>query len=337
MSIDNISRLKLGYFPTPLDEAPRLAAEIGLKRLFIKRDDQTGMALGGNKVRKLEYLMAEAIRQGCDVVMTVGGPQSNHARLTAAAARLLGLDAVLFLGGPRFNRFAGNLLLDILVGAQIKFIPDGTVAQLQSAMEEAAEELRKQGRHPFVIPFGGSTPHGALGYASAMHELSEQLGDEKNPQIVLAVGSGGTLSGVTLGAKMFLPGARVIGIAVARSYKPFEERCCEVANGAAELIGEDPSFCPECIEVYNDYLGDRYGVPTEASNEAIFLAARTEVMVLDPVYTGKAMAGMIDLTKKGIIDSNRTTVFLHTGGSPALFANEDCFRKFADYTELHCT
>jgi D-cysteine desulfhydrase len=334
LPIDDIARIKLGHLPTPLDEAPRLAAELGLKRLLIKRDDQTGLGLGGNKVRKLEFLMAEAQRQGSDVIMTIGGPQSNHARLTAAAARLMGLDSILFLGGPRFERFDGNLLLDILFDADIRFLPDATVNQMQAAMQETAEELRQAGRKPFVVPFGGSTPHGALGYADAMRELAGQLGDDRNPQIVLAVGSGGTLSGVTLGTKMFLPEARVVGITVARLNVPFEDACSDVATAAAELIGWPEPVTRDCFEIYEDYLGERYGIPTESGNEAIFLAARTEAMVLDPVYTGKAMSGLIDLAQKGILDKDRTTVFLHTGGSPALFANEHCFRKFAQYTEV---
>lgn len=335
MPIEDIARIRLGHLPTPLDEAPRLAAELGLKKLLIKRDDQTGLGLGGNKVRKLEFLMAEAQKQGADVIMTVGGPQSNHARLTAAAARLMGLDSILFLGGPRFERFDGNLLLDILFDADIRFLPDATVNQMQTAMDETAEELRQAGRKPFVVPFGGSTPHGALGYADAMRELAEQLGDDDDPQIVVAVGSGGTLSGITLGQKMFLPKARVVGITVARLNVPFEEACSEVATAAAELVGWPEPITPDCFEIHTDYLGDRYGIPTEAGNEAIFLAARKEVIVLDPVYTGKAMSGLIDLAEKGVLDRDRTTIFLHTGGSPALFANEHCFRQFAQYTEVN--
>lgn len=334
MAIYDVPRLKLGHLPTPLDEAPRLASELGLRRLLIKRDDQTGLGLGGNKVRKLEFLMAEAIRQKADVVMTVGGPQSNHARLTAAAARILGMESILFLGGPRFDTFDGNLLLDILFGAEIRFLPDAGIVKIENTMAQAAEDMRKAGRRPFIVPFGGSTPHGALGYAAAMKELADQLGDDKNPQIFVAVGSGGTLSGMTLGAKLFMPDARVIGIVVARPLKPFEEICSEVATGAAELMGENLCFGTDCIEIYDEYLGERYGVPTEAGNDAIRTAAHAEALVLDPVYTGKAMAGLIDMSKKGMVDRNRTTVFIHTGGCPALFANEQCFRGMANYSEV---
>jgi len=194
--------------------------------------------------------------------------------------------------------------------------------------------LRAEGRKPFVVPFGGSTPHGALGYTAAVQELAEQLGDDKNPQIVVAVGSGGTLAGLLLGVKLFMPGARVIGITVASSNRGFPIDCSEVANGAAQLAGEKVTVEPDDFEIYKEYLGERYGVPTQAGNEAICLAARTEVMVLDPVYTGKAMAGLIDLAGKGVLDKDRTTVFFHTGGCPALFANEECFRKLAKYKEV---
>lgn len=334
MMLNDVPRLKLGHLPTPLDEAPRLAAALGLRRLLIKRDDQTGLGLGGNKVRKLEFLMADAVRQNADVVLTVGGPQSNHARLTAAAARLLGMDSVLVLAGPRFDRFDGNLLLDILFGAEIRFLPDAGVAPMEAAMAKAALEMEQAGRRPYVVPLGGSSPLGALGYALAVQELAGQLGDDKEPQIIVAVGSGGTLAGLTLGAKMFLPGARIIGISVARPLKPFESVCSEVAAGGAELIEEDPAFDAGRIEICYDYVGDRYGVPSKAGIEAILLAARTEALVLDPIYTGKAMSGLIGMVQKGVIDRDRTTVFIHTGGSPALFANEQCFRDMANYTEV---
>jgi D-cysteine desulfhydrase len=334
MRLDDVPRLQLGHLPTPLDDAPRLAKELGLRRLLIKRDDLTGLGLGGNKVRKLEFLLAEALRQESDIILTDGGPQSNHARLTAAAARKIGLDSILFLGGPRFEKFDGNLLLDIVFGAEVRFMPDATVGQMESEMVRAADELREAGRKPFVISIGGSTPIGALGYVEAMRELAGQLGDDDDPQIVLAVGSGGTFAGVTLGTRLFLPKARVIGITVGRSSKPFQQISKHIAEDSAMLIGTNQSFDSESMEIYEDYLGDRYGIPTRVAIEAILLAARTDAIVLDPVYTGKAMSGLIDLAGKGIIDKDRTTIFLHTGGSPALFAYEEYFREFARYFEV---
>ncbi|MEN6519774.1 MAG: D-cysteine desulfhydrase family protein [Armatimonadota bacterium] len=334
MMLNDVPRLKLGHLPTPLDEAPRLAKALGLRRLLVKRDDQTGLGLGGNKVRKLEFLMADAVRKNADVVLTIGGPQSNHARLTAAAARRLGMDSVLVLAGPRFKNFDGNLLLDIIFDAEIRYLPDAGVAPMEKAMDETALELEQTGRRPYVIPMGGSSPLGVLGYANAVKELAGQLGDEKEPQIIAAVGSGGTLAGLTLGAKMFLPGARIIGISVARPIEPFEVVVSRVAAGGAELIGEDTAFDSAKIEISCDYVGDSYGVPSEAGVEAILLAARTEALVLDPVYTGKAMSGLIGMAQKGTIDRDRTTVFIHTGGSPALFANERYFHEMAKYTEV---
>jgi D-cysteine desulfhydrase len=334
MHIEDIPRLSLGTLPTPVTEAPRLALEIGIRRLLIKRDDLTGLGLGGNKVRKLEFLMAEAVAEKADVILTDGGPQSNHARLTAAAAKVIGRDAVLFLGGPRFDAMDGNLLLDIIFGAEVRFIPDATVGQMENAMAAAAMELRLSGRRPYVIPIGGSTPLGALGYVEAMRELAEQLGDEKNPQIVLAVGSGGTLGGVLLGTRLFIPDARVIGIAVGRASKPFQNISSEIAEGAAEILGLSEKFDPEQVEVKEEFLGPRYGVPSEEAIQAILLSARKEGLVLDPVYTGKAMAGLIGLAREGAIDPDRTTVFLHTGGSPALFAFEEVFRQMANVNEI---
>ncbi len=334
MALQDIPKVSLGHFPTPLEDAPRLAERIGLKKLLFKRDDQTGLALGGNKVRKLEFIMAEVLRQGCDIVLTVGGPQSNHARLTAAAARIFGLDSLLILGGPKFDRFEGNLLLDILLNAEIRYMPDANTAEMLQAMDQAADELRRSGRNPYVVPFGGSTPQGAIGYANAIKELAEQLGSDTDPQIVLAVGSGGTLAGVRLGTELFLPEARVIGIEVGRNYETFPVTCSAVANEAAELASLEVRFKPDQFETYSDYLGDRYGVPSEAGNAAIILTAQTEATILDPVYTGKAMSGLIDMAKSGAIDPDRTVIFLHTGGSPALCGHEESFRHLAKYTEI---
>lgn len=334
MTLDNIPRIRLGNLPTPLDEAPRLAKELGLKKLLIKRDDLTGLGLGGNKVRKLEFLLADALKQGCDIILTDGGPQSNHARLTAAAAGKLGLESILFLGGPKFESFDGNLLLDIVFNAEIRYMPDATVGQMEAAMAKAADELRAAGRKPYVIPIGGSTPTGTLGYVEAMREMSEQLGEDKNPQIFLAVGSAGTLAGAVLGTKMFLPEARIFGIAVGRAGKPFQMIAKEDAEGAAEIMGVNQEIDPIKIEVYDDYIGPRYGVPSEAAIEAILMSARADGIVLDPVYTGKAMSGLIDFSRKGQIDRDRTTIFLHTGGSPGLFAFEEYFRPYAKYSEI---
>jgi len=333
MRLDNIPRVALTNLPTPLEEAPRLAARLGLRRLLIKRDDCTTLALGGNKARKLEYLMADALAQGADVILTDGGPQSNHARMTAGAARKVGIErCILFLGGPRFDRFYGNLLLDVILGAEIRFMPDATVNDMEEAMRREADRLRSEGHKPYVIPIGGSTPLGILGYVQAMRELAEQLAEEdKAPYIFVAVGSAGTVSGSALGIRLFLPQAELVAISVSRKAKPLQEMSAGLATDAARLIGVDETFAPDDININDEYYGERYGVPTDAGNQAVITAARTEALILDPVYTGKAMSGLVDMADRGLIDTDRTVVFLHTGGSPALMAFESEFRSAARF------
>lgn len=334
MRLDDIPRVHLTYLPTPLDDAPRLAQKMGLRKLLVKRDDCTTLAMGGNKARKLEYLMADALAKGANVVLTDGGPQSNHARLTAAAARKVGIErCILFLGGPRFDRFEGNLLLDVVMGAEIRYMADASVKQMEDAMNAESEALRSQGAQPYVIPIGGSTGIGALGYVRAMRELAGQLGPEDQaPNIFVAVGSAGTIAGCRLGANLFLPQAEVIGISVARKSRPLREIGARVAAEAAHLLGVDESIGADDFCIYDEYYGDRYGVPTEAGNAALMCAAQTEGLVLDPVYTAKAMSGVIALAAAGQIDTQRTAVFLHTGGSPALMAFEDQFRSRAKFS-----
>jgi D-cysteine desulfhydrase len=333
MNLENIARISLTSLPTPLDDAPRLAKRLGLRKLFVKRDDCTTLAGGGNKARKLEYLMADALEKNSDVVLTDGGPQSNHARMTAGAARKLGIErCILFLGGPRFDRFYGNLLLDVVLGAEIRFMEDATVREMEDAMASEAMNLRLHGKKPYVIPIGGSTPLGALGYVQGTRELAEQLGNEdKAPLIVVPVGSAGTLAGCALGARLFLPGADVLGISVARKSKPLQEIAATNANGSASLIKVDEHFEPVDLNVNDEYYGERYGVPSDAGNKAILTAAQTEGLILDPVYTGKAMAGLIGLVQSAKIDPDRTVVFIHTGGVPGLMAFEDQFRNIAKF------
>lgn len=339
MRLDDIPRVELTTLPTPLEEAPRLAAKLGLRKLLIKRDDCTTLAGGGNKARKLEFLMADALAKKTDVILTDGGPQSNHARMTAGAARKVGIDdCILYLGGPRFDRFYGNLLLDVVLGAQIRFMEDASVRDMEEAMASEADELARQGRKPYIIPIGGSTPLGCLGYVRGMRELGEQLSEEdKAPLIFVAVGSAGTLAGCTLGVRLFLPQAELIGISVARKSKPLRVIAADHATAAAKMIGAGETFGPNDLIVNDEYYGKFYGVPTEAGNKAVLTAARTEALILDPVYTGKAMSGLIDLAKTGGIDRDRTVVFIHTGGAPALNAFEDQYRTLAKFDTVQFT
>jgi len=319
-SLNKIQTIKLASIPTPLDEAERLADKIGLSQLFIKRDDLTGLAGGGNKARKLEYDFAEIINGGYDVVITAGGIQSNHARMTAAAARKLGLDIKLVLGGPDFEIAKGNLLLDVMFNAEIRYLVDDDAnASLENEMEKWAKELLSEGRKPFVIPIGGSTGLGALGYVKAMEELSVQLENDK-VQIIVGVGSCGTLAGTILGARIFMPNARVISISVSRTVDAIKKRTKELINESAALL--DYNIENEIsIECYDDYYTE-YGILTKAGEQAIRDCANLEGILLDPIYTGKVMAGLIGLVNRKTIDKNIPVIFIHTGGMPIIFSFE---------------
>jgi len=318
--LDKIPTIKLANLLTPLDEASRLADKIGLSKLFIKRDDLTGLAGGGNKARKLEYDFAEIINGGYDVVLTAGGIQSNHTRMTAAAARKLGLDINLVLGGPDFEIAKGNMLLDVMFGAEIRYLVDDDAnVSLENEMQKWADELVLAGRKPFAIPIGGSTGLGALGYVKAMQEFSEQFGNKK-VQVILGVGSCGTFAGAILGAKIFIPNARVIGISVSRTSEAIKKRTSELMQESAGLINYkiDAQTSIECYDSYHT----EYGMITKAGEQAINDCANLEGILLDPIYTGKVMAGLIDLVDKNIIDKNIPVVFIHTGGMPIIFSFE---------------
>lgn len=319
-NLDKILTIELANLPTPIQEAKRLAEAIGLSKLFIKRDDLTGLAGGGNKARKLEYDFSEIVNGGYDVVITAGGVQSNHARMTAAAARKLGLDVKLVLGGPDFESAQGNLLLDVLFNVEIRYLVDDDAnTSLESEMKRWSDELLIAGRKPFVIPIGGSTGLGALGYVKAMEELSYQC-KHGNVQIILGVGSCGTFAGAILGAQIFIPDARVIGISVSRAAEAIRKRTLELIEESARLINYKISKNIN-IECYDDYHIE-YGLMTDAGKQAIDLAANLEGVLLDPIYTGKVMSGLIDLTEKGIVSKNNPVVFIHTGGMPILFSFE---------------
>ncbi len=332
-TLDSIPRIPLSALPTPLQEAPRLAHYCGLDRLFIKRDDQTGLAMGGNKARKLEYDLAGVIQGKYDVVLTIGGTQSNHARMTAAAARQLGLDVKLVLGGPDVHEHQGNLLLENILGAEIRYLTDNDDNDaLAGSMEVWAGELARAGRRPFTLPIGGSTGVGTLGYVRAMQELAGQCGPGP-VQIVLAVGSCGTFAGTILGATMFLQDARVIGISVSRTAAKIVDRTTELMAECADILGSQDVPGRDAVEVYDRYH-EAYGAFTAPAREAIITAARLEGLLLDPVYTGKAMAGLMDLARTGVLDRSLPTIFIHTGGLPILFAYERHFTDLAAFTRI---
>ncbi|WP_102225396.1 1-aminocyclopropane-1-carboxylate deaminase/D-cysteine desulfhydrase [Acidimangrovimonas sediminis] len=326
MKLDDIPRVSLGFAPTPVEALPKLGGELGVS-LSIKRDDFTGFGGGGNKVRKLEFLMADAVAQGVKVLITTGGHQSNHARMVAAAARKFGMHPVLVLRGNPPTQYQGNLLLDRLFGAELEFLdPDAYFDLIGPRMQAHADAAEARGEKAYIIPVGGATPLGALGYVAAARELAQQYDEagRKAPDyIVLPVGSGGTLAGLTIGVSHYWPDTKIIGVAVSGSAVPFPERIAPMSNAAAKLIAVDREWAPEEIRVETGHVGPAYGVPSEAGNAAIHRAARAEGLLLDPVYTGKAMGGLIDLVETGEIEKGSDVLFLHCGGSPALFPFAD--------------
>jgi D-cysteine desulfhydrase family pyridoxal phosphate-dependent enzyme len=306
-----VKPLQLAVTPTPVDRLDRLSEQLGGPQLYVKRDDLTGLGLGGNKARKLEYLCAEALSANCDVLVTGGGPQSNHARMTAAAAARLGLDCKLLLTGERPARMTGNLLIDVLFGATVEFHGSATYAELERAVEEAAQALRAEGRRPYAIPLGGSSVTGATAYVAAADELRSQVSDIT--AVVVADGSGGTHAGLLAG---FESEIAVVGVDVG-TRPDIDEAVASLARETAASIGRNAGN----VEIDHRWIGNGYGIPTNESVGALRLVARIEGLILDPVYTSKAMAGLMGAIRENRFSASDSVVFLHTGGSPALFAD----------------
>jgi D-cysteine desulfhydrase family pyridoxal phosphate-dependent enzyme len=331
-------RFPVAILPTPIHELPRLRAALGgaarCPRILIKRDDLTGLALGGNKARKLEYLIGDALDHDATVVLTTGAAQSNHARMTAAAARAAGLDVHLVLTAEPNPALQGNLLLDRLFGATIHYVPPPADPALATSEEEAAKvaevmaALRNRGERPYEIPVGGSSGVGVLGYTHGTRELVDQLValDERPTRLYYASGSRGTQAGLTLGAKWCGAPYAVYGVAVSGGESFKRERALRIANEAATLSALETRVTPDDLFTDQSYIGAGYGIATDACVEAIHLLATTEGILLDPVYTAKAMACLIDHARRGQLDPESTVVFLHTGGVPALFAHAALFR-----------
>lgn len=324
-SLGTQPRIRLATLPTQLHDAPRLRDALGgvgqAPRILIKRDDMTGLAFGGNKVRKLEFLIADAIAHGATTIITAGAVQSNHARATAGAARIAGMRPVLVLDTKIDEPpVQGNLLLDHLMGAETRFVPAGT--DMDAAMADVAAELTAAGERPYVIPIGGSNAIGTLGYVAATLEIASQcfeLGVSPS-RLYYANGSRGTQAGLVLGAKIYNAPYSIHGIAVSGGDEIKRQRAIAIAAGAAELLGSGIRLAPDDLLNDEGYIGEGYGILTGGCIEAIQLTARTEGVFLDPVYSGKAMAGLIQHIRTGLIDPTETVIFLHTGGSPALFA-----------------
>lgn len=317
-----IPRLRFAHLPTAVEAMPRLSAALNGPRLFIKRDDQTGLAMGGNKTRKLEFLLAEAQANGAETLITAGALQSNHCRQTAAAAARYGFACILVLYSP-FNPTElpentaadGNLLLDHLFGAEIVYTRR---TERDRVLQETFQAAWDTGRRPYLIPYGGSNSTGAAGYAFAMQELLEQ--DQRPDWIVFPSSSGGTQAGLALGARLFGYDGKVLGISVDEHKADLQARVANLAADTSDFLGEKYEFSPDDILVNADYLGGGYGVMGAGEEEAIHLFARHEGVLLDPVYTGRAAAGLIDLIRKGAFRSDESVLFWHTGGAPALFS-----------------
>lgn len=332
MHLGAFPRIRLGHFPTPLEFMPNLTKHLGGPNLYIKRDDCTGLATGGNKTRKLEFLVAQALEQGADTLITQGAVQSNHARQTVAAAARVGLQCKILLeerishATPEYDQ-SGNVLLDSLLGGEIVArFPAGT--DMQAEMEKLADALRGSGRKPYVIPGGGSNPVGALGYVGCAQELLNQSFETslRIDRVVHATGSTGTQAGLVVGLRASNSGIPVYGVSVRAPKEKQEENVWKLVQATADYMGVPAASVERADVVANaDYVGDGYGLPTDAMIEAVRLTAELEAILLDPVYSGKGMAGLIDLVRSGHFKKDENVVFVHTGGAVGLFGYRQLF------------
>jgi L-cysteate sulfo-lyase len=330
MKLTQFPRVHITHGPTPLEFMPRLTEALGGPNLYIKRDDCTGLGSGGNKTRKLEFLMADAVKHGADTIITQGATQSNHARQTVAIAAKMGMKCEILLEDRTGFKDAsykksGNVFLDHLYGANVRELPGGT--DMNAAMATVAEELRTAGRKPYIIPGGGSNPIGALGYVTCALEMVNQFNtqDLRVDCVVHATGSAGTQAGLVVGLEGTRSQIPVLGIGVRAAREAQETNVYNLAVKTAELLGVPGSVKRESVMANCDYVGGGYGVPTPGMVEAVTLMARLEGILLDPVYSGKGMAGLIDLCRKGHFKKGENVVFLHTGGAVALYGYMDAF------------
>ncbi|OQB24974.1 MAG: D-cysteine desulfhydrase [Firmicutes bacterium ADurb.Bin182] len=322
--IETFPRISLGMFPTPLHRLERLSRHIN-RNVYIKRDDLSGLALGGNKVRKLEFLLADAVNKGCDTVITTGGAQSNHAVLTAACCNKLGLSPFLVLKRRGVYGMKGNLIINALQNANVRFADFDDYSRVYEKIDELAAELRLSGKNPYVIPVGGSVPLGCLGYVLCALEISLQMKETRPDHIVCCTGSGGMHAGIALGAKIFFEGTKVTGIGV--SDDPFEETVFGLMKQTAALLNVPCDIKASDVRLHFCF-GEGYAVPSKEGMAAVKLMASTEGILLDPVYTGKAFAGFLQLCENGEIKENENVLFVHSGGAGALFA---VLEQYPDY------
>jgi D-cysteine desulfhydrase len=322
MRIDSLPRFPLAHLPTPLEELKTLSRRLAGPDILIKRDDQTGLALGGNKTRKLEFLVGDALAKGADTLVTLGAAQSNHCRQTAAAAAKAGLRCELILNGKKPDVANGNLLLNELLGATSYWIER---PQRAAKLKELDAQLRAQGRKPYLIPVGGSNGVGATGYVVAMQELVMQLraSGRRVDHLVFGTSSGGTQAGILLGARIAGFTGQLHGLSIDKNdpeHFEYETEVAQIAYDCAAFIGSPVRVVPGDVKVIYGYKGEGYGVVGDLERDAIRLLARSEGIVLDPVYAGRAFGALVDLIRKGVFKKGETILFWHTGGTPALFA-----------------
>ena len=317
-----LPRLRIAHLPTPVETLPRLSAALRGPNLLVIRDDATGLAFGGNKTRKLEYLLAEAQANGARTLVTTGAVQSNHCRQTAAAAARFGFDCILVLAGESPQTPSANLLLDRLLGAELVWTDR---ARRDQTLQQVFQSAWDAGRRPYLVPYGGSSTTGAAAYVAAFLELVEQ--GVQPDWIVFASSSGGTQAGLALGARLAGFQGKLLGISVDEQAQTLQTRVADLSNATADVLGEGASrrLSPDDILVNDQFLGAGSGIPGEAEIEAIGLFARHEGLLLDPVYTGRAAAGLVSLARTGVFGQGEQVLFWHTGGTPALFA--DAYRQ----------
>ena len=315
-------RLKLAKLPTPLDRAENLGKSLGNLDLWIKRDDLTGFGFGGNKVRSLEYLAADAMKKNSNILITGGSHGSNHVRTTMAVAAHLGLKGFAVLSGTRPSTKNGNLLLDQLLGAKLIFTGDENRSNIDDFIEDEVKRLQSLDERPYLIRRGGVSSLGCIGYVSAAMEICSQLQNlNLKPDILLcATGCGVTQAGLLVGFKLMGLNCQIYGITVSRTRDECIAQIKQLIGETEETLGLNSKVPSNDIFVFDEYIGDGYTMPTSKGIEAIHLVAQTEGIFLDPIYTGKAMAGLTDLVKKGHIGLDQKVIFLHTGGSPSIFS-----------------